>query len=422
VQNTTVEREHPSPFTLFVMGGQRSGERAFFEQNGGGGGDAWNMTVVDMRAAVPVVVWQRVNITFHGEAWTPRYGHCALHMRVKGYWHRTLNKARIQSLEDSFEVQLARAAPSQQDMARVHDAIRESQKEDLLLGEHGPSATTEVTILLGGLTKYGFRGDVWLSTDLGISWERRKHRAFSGRYFHGCAPLGGNSLIVMGGRSGGSDSSLSDVHRSDDFGLTWTRVTARAGWENRYRFATAVFLASNAAVAASVTSAAAGLGKTQYDAASGAASATMLDLSGVNVVMLFGGYSSGDSKFYADTWATNDGIHWTKQSWDAPLLSKWEGRSGHTCLAVPGMMATEQTHAQAESTAGREVQIRQMPTIVMVAGRSKAERLSDVWVRQGPVVLTNAAIERCGRGHVFLQSYQFLVTAFVALWLWRSRI
>ena len=410
-ENTTNEISRVESFTLFVMGGQRSGKRAFF-----GEASAWNMTVADMSAAVPSVIWRRVNTTLRGDAWSPRYGHCALHMRVKGYWQRTLNKARIQSPEDSFEVRLAKATPS--DLARVYTDIEERRKEDLLLGEHGVDAITGVTILLGGLTVYGFRGDVWLSTDRGMSWERRNHRAFSGRFFHGCEPIGESAIIVMGGRSGGSDSSLSDVHRSDDFGLSWKKVLSNAGWEKRYRFSTAAFIASHSAIAASaasVTSAVAGLGRSQPDAASVVPPAAVLDPAG-HVVMLFGGYSSGDSIFYADAWATNDGIHWTKQTLDAPLLRKWTGRSGHTCLFIPGTIDMRSTQAKDNWNSGQEVQIRQMPALVMIAGRDKAERLSDVWVRQGPVILTNAAAEQAYLRH-YLRSYLFLFTLSVTLLL-----
>ena len=378
--NTTVQGAQPGSFTLFVMGGQRPGKQPFFGSDYGGGGDAWNLTVINIHADVPVVRWSRVNISLHGNGWTPRYGHCAMHMRVRGFWQRTLSKAYIQSPDDGFEAQVARAADSQSELDRIREAIKDQQ----VLGEHHPSATTDVTMVLGGLTKYGFRGDVWLSTSRGLMWERRHHRAFSGRYFHGCAPLGGHSIIVMGGRSSSSDSSLSDVHRSDDFGLSWTRITTRAGWSNRYRFGTAVFVASNIATASAAASAGEGLGGTKS-----------LSLgASPHIVMIFGGYSSGNSVFYADSWATNDGIHWTKQMWDAPLLSKWDGRSGHGCVTIPGTAKIIERGAHTKWTMGAEAQIRQAPTIIMVAGRDKGERLSDVWVRQGPVVLTNSATDR----------------------------
>ena len=197
----------------------------------------------------------------------------------------------------------------------------------------------------------------------------------------------------MGGRSRGSSSSLSDVHRSEDFGRTWVRITAAAQWEKRYRFATSAFIASNTVVttARATQSSSSSVDSTGDFSGLGNSKAsdnTNLVPQSAHLVLISGGYRSGDSKFFNDMWATNDGIHWTKQSWDAPILDKWSGRSGHVCVGIPGTADTSEKSSILSS--GGEAQIRNAPAFVLIGGRNKAERLSDTWIRRaGPVVLTN---------------------------------
>ena len=117
-------------------------------------------------------------------------------------------------------------------------------------------------MVLGGLTKHGFRGDVWLSTSRGLMWKDVIIVPFRADTFMAVRLLVGIPSLSWVASSS-SDSSLSDVHRSDDFGLSWTRITTRAGWSNRYRFGTAVFVASNTVTASAAASAGEGLGGTK---------------------------------------------------------------------------------------------------------------------------------------------------------------
>ena len=80
--NTTV-RQHSLARLRFFDGGQRPGKQPFFGSDYGGGGDAWNLTVINIHADVPVVRWSRVNISLHGNGWTPAMA-IAMHMRVRG--------------------------------------------------------------------------------------------------------------------------------------------------------------------------------------------------------------------------------------------------------------------------------------------------------------------------------------------------
>ena len=89
-------------------------------------------------------------------------------------------------------------------------------------------------VLMGGLTSEYPNGcnDVWRSTDNGKTWTQMTASAeWPPRYGHSSVALPDGSIVLMGGRSGGSKN---DVWRSTDNGATWTQVAADAGWSARH--------------------------------------------------------------------------------------------------------------------------------------------------------------------------------------------
>jgi len=89
-------------------------------------------------------------------------------------------------------------------------------------------------VLMGGLDNVGSKkSDVWRSTDNGVTWTRLTSGAsWNGRYSHTSVLLPDGSIVLMGGldTSGNNDN---EVWRSTDNGATWTEVNASAGWAIR---------------------------------------------------------------------------------------------------------------------------------------------------------------------------------------------
>jgi PKD repeat protein len=92
-------------------------------------------------------------------------------------------------------------------------------------------------VLMGGRSGSTDLNDVWRSTDNGGNWTRQTASAgWSARYSHTSVVMPDGSIILMGGASGTGMLFVSenDVWRSTDMGVTWTRMTAHAGWMARY--------------------------------------------------------------------------------------------------------------------------------------------------------------------------------------------
>jgi len=113
-------------------------------------------------------------------------------------------------------------------------------------------------VVMGGFNNVtGLKNDVWQSTNNGATWTQVNASAgWAPRYGHSGVVLADGSILVMGGFVGASQgtsrgtsllpakssithgfsdgsSITNDVWRSTDNGVTWTRVTANAGWSAR---------------------------------------------------------------------------------------------------------------------------------------------------------------------------------------------
>ncbi len=102
---------------------------------------------------------------------------------------------------------------------------------------HSSAATPDGGIVLTGGNVGGTwpleRNDVWQSTDYGAAWTLMTAGAgWSPRAYHTSIAMPDGSIVLMGGKTGGT-RSVNDVWRSTDNGATWTQVTAGAGWMPR---------------------------------------------------------------------------------------------------------------------------------------------------------------------------------------------
>jgi PKD repeat protein len=150
-------------------------------------------------------------------------------------------------------------------------------------------------ILMGGYdSTYKYNNDVWKSTDKGATWTQINANAgWTGRTNPNCVVLSDGSIVLMGGfGSGGTD--FHDVWKSTDGGVTWTQVTAGAGWSARAE--------SNAVV--------------------------LPDGS----IVLMGGFVNGDSSHKTDVWRSVDGgATWTQMTASAG----WGSRQYPAVVALP---------------------------------------------------------------------------------------
>ncbi|MFA5379264.1 MAG: PKD domain-containing protein, partial [Dehalococcoidia bacterium] len=149
-------------------------------------------------------------------------------------------------------------------------------------------------VLMGGLDNYGNnKNDTWRSMDKGATWTRVNASAgWSARYMHTSVVMPDGSIILMGGYDR-TYRFMNDVWRSTDYGATWTRVNASAGWSARY----------------------------------GSTSVAMPDSS----VVLMGGYDSG-TRLMNDVWrSTDNGVTWIQVNASAG----WYRRYAHSSVAMP---------------------------------------------------------------------------------------
>jgi PKD repeat protein len=100
---------------------------------------------------------------------------------------------------------------------------------------HTSVAMPDGSIVLMGGDSSGRKNDVWLSTDKGATWTEKKPNdanGWSARYGHTSVVMPDANIVLMGGYDGSGYKN--DVWLSTDKGATWTQVTASAGWSPRY--------------------------------------------------------------------------------------------------------------------------------------------------------------------------------------------
>ena len=416
------------PFTMITMGGYVDGRKGPVLTN-----EVWNFTFPTPMIGWPIIgQWQKINVTLgYREAKTfQRAGHCALSITTRGYQPTIQKNWKDVSIEPSDEHPSIQAA---------RDPAYKNEVE-----QYGTMKKKTLIFLIAGFGANDiFLNDVWMSSDRGMSWSRRSRGRFPARYFHGCGMLGHHSLVVFGGRERSSTSVMNDVHVTTNYGISWRELrpvhqSHGKRWEPRYRFSVVSFVSKleasfEAAAQTSQTS------QTSQDAQSAAAQQSAQPGSGVRTytsesqqssdlnlrrpedlieskhfLALVGGYSSGTSTFFSDMWVTNDGISWTKQMMDTPMFGAMEGRSGHTTHLIPGSYSDASTFAKTDSGSKfyeeefpeRTSQILPSPKLVVVGGRTVERRLSDLWTRDGPILLTS----RAANSHVLSVSILVLIS------------
>ena len=88
-------------------------------------------------------------------------------------------------------------------------------------------------VLMGGYAFEGYKNDVWRSMNYGATWTRINASAgWSGRKEHTSIVLPDGSIVLMGGYALG-EGYKNDVWRSTNYGATWVRMNASAGWSGR---------------------------------------------------------------------------------------------------------------------------------------------------------------------------------------------
>jgi hypothetical protein len=88
-------------------------------------------------------------------------------------------------------------------------------------------------VLMGGFSGSSHKNDVWLSTDKGVTWTQQTASAgWPPRVSHSSVAMPDGSIVLMGGDDGSSNYK-NDVWRSTDNGVTWIQMTANAGWSPR---------------------------------------------------------------------------------------------------------------------------------------------------------------------------------------------
>jgi len=92
-----------------------------------------------------------------------------------------------------------------------------------------------IVLMGGGLENNSFsRNDVWRSIDNGVIWAPvTAHAGWSARVGHSSVVMSDGSIILMGGGDSMVGGVKNDVWRSTDNGTTWTQLTASAGWTAR---------------------------------------------------------------------------------------------------------------------------------------------------------------------------------------------
>ncbi|WP_250987662.1 Kelch repeat-containing protein [Methanoculleus oceani] len=155
--------------------------------------------------------------------------------------------------------------------------------------DHTAVVIGDSIVLMGGKSGVTFLNDTWVSHDCGATWtEVNASAGWSARYCHTSVALPDGSILLMGGSNG---TYLNDTWVSHDYGTTWEEVNGSSGWSAR---------SSSRAVA--------------------------IDSS----IVLIGGFDA--SGHVNDVWRSTDGgATWTL----ATEHAGWEARDGYTAVAMP---------------------------------------------------------------------------------------
>ena len=222
-------------------------------------------------------------------------------------------------------------------------------------------------VVMGGFNNVsGLKNDVWQSTNNGVTWTQVNASAgWAPRYGHSGVVLADGSILVMGGFVGASQgtsrgtsllppklsvshgfadgsSITNDVWRSTDNGVTWTRVTANAGWSARSYQRTVVMTDSSIVLMGGAdtngikndvwrstdngTTWTQITGSAGWSARSYPSSVVMPDGS----IVLAGGEDITGIR--NDVWrSTDNGATWTRVTGSAG----WAPRYGHSSVAMP---------------------------------------------------------------------------------------
>ncbi len=151
-------------------------------------------------------------------------------------------------------------------------------------------------VLMGGADNAGDKNDVWRSTDNGATWTQMTASAgWTPRHVQSVVAMPDGSIVLMGGYAPSDGGNQNDVWRSTDYGATWTRMTASAGWSPRQPYISVV----------------------------------LPDAS----ILLMGGCDYGNSgNVYNDVWMSADnGASWTQMTASAG----WSPRHSFSSLVMP---------------------------------------------------------------------------------------
>ena len=192
-------------------------------------------------------------------------------------------------------------------------------------------------ILMGGIDITGnniYKNDVWRSTDNGVTWTQMTASAgWTARSLHTSAAMADGSIVLMGGAD--PSGLRNDVWRSTDDGATWIQMNASAGWTGR-TFPRCVAMPDGSIVLMggylfkNDDWRSMDYGATWTQVTPSAAWSERTEFASVAMpdgsIVLMGGSSLND------VWrSTDDGAMWTRVNRNAG----WTGRFGHTSMAMP---------------------------------------------------------------------------------------
>ena len=170
--------------------------------------------------------------------------------------------------------------------------------------DHSSVAMPDGSIVLMGGNNYdlsttssGDMNDVWTSADNGVSWtELTADAGWKIRSCQNSVVMPDGSIVLMGGYEKSVPKSVNDVWRSTNNGISWTQMTSSAGWSER----------------------------------NSQSSVVMPDGS---IVLMGGGYTSNTKNTdFNDVWqSTNDGALWTELTPNAG----WSARWGQSSVVMP---------------------------------------------------------------------------------------
>jgi photosystem II stability/assembly factor-like uncharacterized protein len=107
---------------------------------------------------------------------------------------------------------------------------------------HRTVAMPDGSIVLTGGYSFGpsFQNDVWRSTDYGVTWTQVSAGAgWSPRYYHSMVAMPDDSIVLEGGNYR-NEIFMDDTWQSSDSGKTWTRIATNSGWTGRFAQASVV--------------------------------------------------------------------------------------------------------------------------------------------------------------------------------------